>query len=96
LFDCGIVAKVRPVLILSIPFADADRAVVTVVFHSTALRGSEFEIKIQVPFLKKARSLRKASPRIRSLARSANSARSIPRSSRKSKSLCPNGSVAER
>jgi mRNA interferase MazF len=52
LFDCGIVAKVRPVLILSIPFADTDRAVVTVVFHTTALRGSEFEIKIQVPFLK--------------------------------------------
>jgi hypothetical protein len=26
LFDCGMVEKVRPVLILSIPFADADRA----------------------------------------------------------------------
>jgi mRNA interferase MazF len=44
--------KVRPVLILSIPFGDADRAVVTVVFHSTALRGSDFEIKVDVPFLK--------------------------------------------
>jgi mRNA-degrading endonuclease toxin of MazEF toxin-antitoxin module len=39
LFDCGMMEKVRPVLILSIPFADKDRAVVTVVFHSTALRG---------------------------------------------------------
>jgi mRNA interferase MazF len=46
------VEKVRPVLIFSVPFGDADRAVVTVVFHSTALRGSEFEVKIQVPFLK--------------------------------------------
>jgi mRNA interferase MazF len=46
------VEKVRPVLIFSVPFADADRAVVTVVFHSTALRGSEFEVKMQVPFLK--------------------------------------------
>jgi mRNA interferase MazF len=46
------VAKVRPVLILSIPFADNDRAVVSVVFHTTALRGSQFEVKIQVPFLK--------------------------------------------
>jgi len=46
------VAKVRPVVILSIPFADTDRAVVTAVFHTTALRGSEFEVKIQVPFLK--------------------------------------------
>ena len=52
LFDCGMVAKVRPVLVLSIPFADTDRAVVTVVFHTTALRGSEFEVKIHVPFLK--------------------------------------------
>jgi mRNA interferase MazF len=51
-FDCGMIEKVRPVLIFSVPFADADRAVVTVVFHSTALRGSEFEVKIQVPFLK--------------------------------------------
>ena len=52
LFDCGMAEKVRPVLILSIPFADTDRAVVTVVFHSTALRGSPFEIRVQVPFLK--------------------------------------------
>lgn len=46
------VEKIRPVLILSIPFADTDRAVVTVVFHSTALRGSQFEIAFRVPFLK--------------------------------------------
>ena len=52
LFDCGMVEKVRPVLILSVPFADTDRSVVTVVFHSTALRGSQFEINVQVPFLK--------------------------------------------
>ena len=52
LFDCGMVAKVRPVLILSIPFAASDRAVVTAVFHTTALRGSDFEVKIQVPFLR--------------------------------------------
>jgi mRNA interferase MazF len=52
LFDCGMAEKVRPVLILSVPFADTDRAVVTVVFHSTALRGSQFEVTVQVPFLK--------------------------------------------
>jgi mRNA interferase MazF len=52
LFDCGMVEKVRPVLILSIPFGDTDRAVVTVVFHTTALRGSQFEVKFQLPFLK--------------------------------------------
>ncbi|MGO9199038.1 MAG: type II toxin-antitoxin system PemK/MazF family toxin [Limisphaerales bacterium] len=52
LFDCGMVEKVRPVLIFSVPLADTDRAVVTVVFHSTALRGSQFEVKVRVPFLK--------------------------------------------
>ena len=52
LFDCGMVEKVRPVLVLSIPFADADRALVTVVFHTTAVRNSQFEVKIEVPFLK--------------------------------------------
>ena len=51
LFDCGMVEKVRPVLVFSVPFADADRAVVSVVFHSTALRGSQFEVQVQVPFL---------------------------------------------
>lgn len=52
LFDCGMREKVRPVLILSVPFADTDRAILTVVFHSTALRGSPFEVKVEVPFLK--------------------------------------------
>ena len=52
LFDCGMVEKVRPVLILSVPFTDADRAIVTVVFHTTSLRGSQFEVRLQVPFLK--------------------------------------------
>jgi len=46
------VEKVRPVLVFSIPFGDADRAVITVVFHSTALRGSMFEVKVPVSFLK--------------------------------------------
>ena len=32
LCDCGMAEKVRPVLILSVPFAETDRAVITVVF----------------------------------------------------------------
>jgi mRNA interferase MazF len=52
LFDCGMVAKVRPVLVLSVPFTDTDRALATVVLHTTTLRGSQFEVKIQVSFLK--------------------------------------------
>lgn len=51
MFDSGMAEKVRPVLILSVPFGDTDRAVVTVVFHTTALRGSPFEITVNVPFL---------------------------------------------
>jgi mRNA interferase MazF len=58
------VEKVRPVLILSVPFAADDRAVLTVVFHSTSLRGSRFEIPVNAPFLKKARSLSRALPPI--------------------------------
>jgi mRNA interferase MazF len=46
------VEKVRPVLTFSVPFADTDRAVLTVVFHSTTLSGSQFEVKVPVPFLK--------------------------------------------
>ncbi len=52
LWDCGMVEKERPVLILSVPFSDQDRAVVTVVFHSTALRGSEYEVMVPCSFLK--------------------------------------------
>jgi len=37
---------------LSIPFADKERSLVSVLFHTTALRGSQFEIQIPVPFLK--------------------------------------------
>ena len=39
-------------LILSVAFGGNDRAVVTVVFHTTALRGSDYEVGVQVPFLK--------------------------------------------
>ena len=42
LVDLGLVAKVRPALALSIPAADTDRALVTLVPHTTALRGSRF------------------------------------------------------
>jgi hypothetical protein len=57
LFDCGMAEKVRPVAILNIPCALTDRSVVTaltLVFPSTALRGSQFEVKLRVPFLKES------------------------------------------
>ncbi len=52
LVDFGMAAKVRPALIMSIPCTDEDRLLMTVVSHTTALRGSIFEITIPVPFLK--------------------------------------------
>ncbi len=52
LADFGMAAKVRPALIVNIPCADEDRLLMTVVSHTTALRGSSFEITVPVPFLK--------------------------------------------
>ena len=52
LFDLGMVEKVRPALVVSAAFGDADRALVTIVPHTTSLRGSQFEIPVSVPFLK--------------------------------------------
>ena len=44
--------KVRPALIVSVPFGDSDRALITIVPHTTSLRGSHYEIPVNVPFLK--------------------------------------------
>jgi mRNA interferase MazF len=45
-------AKSRPVLIVNVPFGDIDRAIVTVVPHTTQVRGSAFEVSVPAPFLK--------------------------------------------
>jgi mRNA interferase MazF len=52
LADLGMTAKTRPVLILSIPFALQDRALLTVVPHTTAIRGSRFEVPTHLPALR--------------------------------------------
>jgi mRNA interferase MazF len=44
-------AKTRPVLVVTVAYGDADRAIVTVVPHTTQLRGSPFEISVRAPFL---------------------------------------------
>jgi mRNA interferase MazF len=49
--DFGITQKVRPALVMSIPFEDADRALIGVIPHTTAVRGSQFEVHIPAPFL---------------------------------------------
>jgi mRNA interferase MazF len=52
LVDLGLAAKVRPSLVLSIPIEETDRALVTLVPHTTSLRGSRFEVSVPVRFLK--------------------------------------------
>ena len=52
LWDLGMVEKVRPALVMSSGYGDLDRALITVVPHTTSLRGSEFEITVPVTFLK--------------------------------------------
>jgi len=52
LVDLGLSAKVRPCLILSIPYEENERALITVLPHTTSKRGSRFEVDIKVPFLR--------------------------------------------
>ena len=52
LIDFGLAGKTRPALVVSVAFGDKDRSLITVVPHTTSLRGSRFEIAVRVPFLK--------------------------------------------
>lgn len=52
LVDLGYVAKVRPCLVISIPALEQDRALATLVPHTTTPRGSRFEVEIKVNFLR--------------------------------------------
>ncbi len=52
MFDLGMAAKVRPVLVISVPYGDRERALITIVPHTTSLRGSTYEIRVDAPFLK--------------------------------------------
>jgi mRNA interferase MazF len=51
LVDFGITQKVRPALVISVPFTDTDRALIGVIPHTTATRGSQFEISVPAHFL---------------------------------------------
>ena len=52
LVDLGMAAKTRPCLVLSIAAADEDRALCTLVAHTTSPRGSQFEVPVPTRFLK--------------------------------------------
>jgi mRNA interferase MazF len=50
--DLGLAAKIRPCLVLSVPFSDQERSLVTVVAHTTSIRGGRFEVAVNTSFLK--------------------------------------------
>ena len=50
--DFGMAAKVRPALLLTGNPADADLDLVTVLLHTTSLRGNRWELSIPKSFLK--------------------------------------------
>ena len=53
LVDFGLVGKVRPSVVISTSVGDLDRALITVVSHTTAVRGTEYEAQTDVFFLKR-------------------------------------------
>lgn len=50
--DLGMAAKVRPAVIISVPADDSDRALATLVPHTTSPRQSRFEASVSVSFLR--------------------------------------------
>ena len=52
LVDLGLAAKVRPCLVLSIPYEEDDRSLVTAIAHTTIPRSSRFEVSVKTGFLR--------------------------------------------
>ncbi|MGA2296631.1 MAG: type II toxin-antitoxin system PemK/MazF family toxin [FCB group bacterium] len=52
IIDLGLAAKVRPCLVISIIPDESERALVTVIPHTTSIRNSKYEVPVSVPFLK--------------------------------------------
>ena len=52
LVDMGYTAKTRPALVVSMPTIGNERVITTVVPHTTSVRGTGFETKSNVPWLK--------------------------------------------
>ena len=51
LVDFGQAGKTRPAVVVSVALGDQERPLLTVVPHTTALRGSPFEIAVRASFL---------------------------------------------
>lgn len=52
LVDLGLAAKIRPCLVLGVPQADEDRALITLVPHTTTVRGTRYEVSLPLRFLR--------------------------------------------
>ncbi len=50
--DLGLAAKIRTCLVISIGATEQDRALATMVPHTTSARNSRFEVKLKVSFLR--------------------------------------------
>lgn len=53
LVDWGYAAKTQPCLVFSIEAEDTDRALTTIIAHTTSIRGKRFEVSPNIRFLKK-------------------------------------------
>jgi len=52
LIDLGLTAKIRPCLVVSAPIGPTDRALISLVPHTTSTRSTSFEAAVRVRFLK--------------------------------------------
>lgn len=52
LVDLGMAAKIRPCLVISSRIGENDRALITLVPHTTSTRGTQFEAAVSAHFLK--------------------------------------------
>ena len=52
LVDLGMTAKVRPCLVISADIGENDRALITLVPHTTSIRETRFEAPLQIQFLR--------------------------------------------
>jgi mRNA interferase MazF len=52
LVDLGMTAQVRPCVVMNTPVTTLDRALVTLVPHTTSTRGSRFEVTTSATFLR--------------------------------------------
>lgn len=49
--DFGITQKVRPALVISVGYEDSDRALIGIIPHTRAIRGSQWEVVVLTRFL---------------------------------------------